>query len=74
MDFVVIKGYIYFFMMAIAAILMVWYIWYLYSNKERSNQYEEYSNLALHDELDDVPLEAREKKGTNPKSSKKDER
>lgn len=74
MDFVVIKGYIYFFMMMIATILMIWYIWYLYSNKDRSEKYEEFSNLVLHDELGDAPLEAREKKGKNPEEVKKDER
>lgn len=74
MDFVVIKGYIYFFMMMIASILMVWYIWYLYSNKDRSKKYEEYSNLVLNDSLEDTPLEAREKKGKNPQDVKKDER
>lgn len=74
MDFVVIKGYTYFFMMMIAAILMVWYIWYLYGNKDRSRRYEEFSNLVLHDELGDTPLEARDRTGNNPQVVKKDER
>ncbi|MGE4294857.1 MAG: CcoQ/FixQ family Cbb3-type cytochrome c oxidase assembly chaperone [Campylobacterales bacterium] len=74
MDFVVVKGYIYFFMMAGAAIMMIWYIWHLYSNRERSSQYEEYSNLVLHDELEDTPVEARENRDKNPKAAKKDER
>lgn len=70
----VIKGYTYFFMVAGAAIMLVWYIWHLHSNKDRSKQYEEYSNLALHDELGDAPVEARENRDKNPKAAKKDER
>ena len=70
----VIKGHIYFFMVAGAAIMLIWYIWYLHSNKDRSKQYEEYSNLALKDELGDTPLEARENRDKNPKAAKKDER
>jgi len=70
----VIKGYTYFFMVAGASIMLVWYIWHLHGNKDRSKQYEEYSNLALHDELEDTPVEARENRDKNPKAAKKDER
>ncbi|GHV04203.1 hypothetical protein AGMMS50229_05070 [Campylobacterota bacterium] len=67
MDWIVIKGYTYFFVMFIATILLVWYIWYLYINKARREHYEEYSDLVLKDGLDDAPLEAME-------NTKKDEK
>ncbi|MDR0747818.1 MAG: cbb3-type cytochrome c oxidase subunit 3 [Helicobacteraceae bacterium] len=66
MDYMVIKGYIYFFVMAVSTVLLVWYIVHMYSNRERSKHYEGYSNLVLNDTLDDTPFEAN--------NSKKDER
>ena len=75
MDLMVVKGYIYFFVMAVAAVMMVSYIWYLYSNKKRSSQYEEYSNVVLQDALGTEPFEARENDGaTSPQAVKKDKR
>ncbi|GHV59856.1 hypothetical protein FACS1894103_4110 [Campylobacterota bacterium] len=75
MDLMVIKGYIYFFVMAVAAVLMVLYIWHLYSNKKRSEHYEGYSNVVLQDDLGTAPFEARENDGApSPQAVKKDKR
>jgi hypothetical protein len=68
-------GWNYIVMMGVAAVMMVWYIWYLHGNRERSARYEEYSNLVLHDELTDQPMEDRENaREEKPSKTKKDER
>jgi cbb3-type cytochrome c oxidase CcoQ subunit len=71
LDWTLVKGYIYFFAIAISAILLIWYIYYLYVNKARSAHYEEYSNLVLNDSLEDKPLEPREDRANNPKEPNK---
>ncbi|MDR2151793.1 MAG: CcoQ/FixQ family Cbb3-type cytochrome c oxidase assembly chaperone [Helicobacteraceae bacterium] len=74
MDWTLLKGYTYFFAIAISAILLMWYIYYLYINKARRERYEEYSKLVLNDGLDDEPVEPREDRAENPKDQTKDKR
>jgi cytochrome c oxidase cbb3-type subunit 4 len=73
LDWTLLKGYIYFFAIAISAILLMWYIYHLYANRARSAHYEEYSNLVLNDGLDDQPLEPRDDRADeSPKNQTKD--
>jgi cytochrome c oxidase cbb3-type subunit 4 len=74
LDWTLLKGYTYFFAIAISAILLMWYIYYLYINKARRERYEEYSKLVLNDGLDDEPVEPREDRAENPKDQTKDKR
>jgi cytochrome c oxidase cbb3-type subunit 4 len=74
LNWTLLKGYTYFFAIAISAILLMWYIYYLYINKARREHYEEYSKLVLNDGLDDEPVEPREDRAENPKDQTKDER
>ncbi len=54
-----IQGYAYFGMTVVFVIALYGYIVYLYKGKKRGMDYEKYSNLALHDDLNDQILEAR---------------
>lgn len=54
-----IQGWVYFIMTAVFAISLYAYIVYLYRGKKRGTDYEKYSDLALHDGLDDEVMEDR---------------
>lgn len=62
-----IQGYGYFFATIIFVIGLYAYIYYLYKGKSRGVDYEKYSDLALHDNLDDEILEAKDEKKESQK-------
>lgn len=53
-----VQGYSYVAMIFILTIGLYAYIYHLYkSEKDGVQNYEKYSNLALHDDIDDKPVE-----------------
>lgn len=58
MDIGTIQAYAYFFFVAFLVVVLYAYIYHLYSaQKKGTRDYEKYSNLALHDEITDQPVE-----------------
>lgn len=58
MDIGTIQAYAYFFFVAFLVVVLYSYIYHLYSaQKKGTRDYEKYSNLALHDEITDQPVE-----------------
>lgn len=58
MDIGTIQAYAYFFFVAFLVIVLYAYIYHLYSaQKKGKRDYEKYSNIALHDEITDQPVE-----------------
>lgn len=58
MDIATIQAYAYFFFVAFLVIVLYAYIYYLYSSQKKGKRdYEKYSNIALHDEITDPPVE-----------------
>ena len=60
MEIAELQAYGYFILIAILTIGLYAYIYHLYANREDADghDYEEYSNLALHDGIADTPLNA----------------
>ena len=52
------QGYAYVIVGAIFVVVMYAYIYHLYSKKKNADgtDYEEYSNMALHDDISDAPV------------------
>ena len=62
MDIVTFQMYGYFFFTAFMVVLLYSYIYHLYSSqKNGTRNYEKYSNIALHDEITDEPIEVIQK-------------
>ncbi|MDD3462705.1 MAG: cytochrome c oxidase, cbb3-type, CcoQ subunit [Sulfurospirillaceae bacterium] len=56
-----LQAYGYIFFTIFLVIVLYSYIYHLYkSEKDGKRNYEKYSNMALHDNIDDVPVEKRE--------------
>jgi cytochrome c oxidase cbb3-type subunit 4 len=61
-DIGTIQAYAYFGFTAFLVIVLYSYIYHLYSDQKKGKRdYEKYSNIALHDELSDLPVEKLEK-------------
>jgi len=61
-----IQGYAYFFFMLFLTVALYGYIVHLYrSEKNGDRDFEQYGNLATHDDLNSTPLEKVEKKEEN---------
>ncbi|WP_321779342.1 cytochrome c oxidase, cbb3-type, CcoQ subunit [Sulfurimonas sp.] len=58
MDIAQLQAYGYFGLVVFLVIALYGYIYHLYSAKKDVNgiDYEEYSNMALHDDVDDTPV------------------
>ena len=58
MDIANLQAYGYFTLVAFLVIILYAYIYHLYSAKKDADglDYEEYSNMALHDDIDDTPV------------------
>ena len=58
MDIVKFQGYGYFFITVFMVVALYSYIYHLYSKKKDATgiDYEEYSNMALNDDITDVPV------------------
>ena len=58
MDIANLQAYGYFGLIAFLVIGLYSYIYHLYTNKKDADgvDYEQYSNMALHDDLDDTPV------------------
>ncbi|OIP55032.1 MAG: cytochrome C oxidase subunit III [Helicobacteraceae bacterium CG2_30_36_10] len=61
MNIAELQAYGYVAAMVILVILTYWYIYHLYTKKKdaRGIDYEEYSNMALKDDVTDTPVSAR---------------
>jgi len=61
MDIANIQGYAYVFAMGFLIVVLYSYIHHLYTKKKNADgtDYEEYSNMALHDDLSDTPVAER---------------
>ena len=61
MDIANIQGYAYVFALGFLVIVLYAYIYHLYKTKKNADgtDYEEYSNMALHDDLSDTPVAER---------------
>lgn len=58
MDIGTIQAYAYFFFTAFMVVILYAYIYHLYSSQKKGKRdYEKYSNIALHDEVTDRPVE-----------------
>lgn len=58
MDIATFQAYGYFFLTAFLVLVLYAYIYHLYTAKKNSGKdYEEYSNIALHDDITDNPVE-----------------
>ncbi len=58
MDIATLQAYGFFFFTAFLVVLLYSYIYHLYSSQKKGTRdYEKYSNLALHDEITDQPVE-----------------
>jgi len=57
-DIAQIQAYGYFILIALLVVGLYAYIYHLYSARKDSDgvDYEEYSNMALHDDIDDTPV------------------
>ena len=58
MDIAQLQAYGYFILIALLTIGLYAYIYHLYTAKKDVDgvDYEEYSNMALHDDIDDTPV------------------
>lgn len=58
MDIATLQGYGYFFLTAFLVLALYGYIYHLYSKKKDATgvDYEEYSNMALKDDITDEPV------------------
>jgi len=55
-----LQGYGYMSFTVILAVIMYSYLYHLYrAEKKGTRNYEQYSNIALHDNIDDAPIESR---------------
>jgi cytochrome c oxidase cbb3-type subunit 4 len=62
-DIGTIQAYAYFFFIAFLVVILYAYIYHLYSSQKKGKRdYEKYSNIALHDEITDHPVESISKK------------
>lgn len=58
MDIATLQAYGFFFFTAFMVVILYSYIYHLYSSqRDGSRDYEKYSNIALHDEITDQPVE-----------------
>ena len=60
MNIVEFQGYSYFFLTIFLTLGLYGYIYHLYSKKKDSTgvDYEDYSNMALKDDIEDTPVKA----------------
>ncbi|MBN2815493.1 MAG: cytochrome c oxidase, cbb3-type, CcoQ subunit [Campylobacterales bacterium] len=60
MDIAQLQAYGYFALTVFLTLALYGYIYHLYSKKKDSDghDYEEYSNMALHDDISDTPVNA----------------
>ena len=58
MNIAELQAYGYFILIALLVVGLYAYIYHLYTNKKDADgvDYEQYSNMALHDEIDDTPV------------------
>ncbi len=58
MDIAQLQAYGYFTLVVFLVLALYGYIYHLYSAKKDANgvDYEKYSNMALHDDVDDTPV------------------
>jgi len=57
-DISTFQAYAYFFFTAFMVVVLYSYIYHLYSSQWKGKRdYEKYGDLALHDEIDDHPIE-----------------
>lgn len=55
-----LQAYGYIFFTIFLAIIMYSYLYHLYrAEKKGTRNYEQYANIALHDNIDDTPIESR---------------
>ena len=58
MDIATFQMYGYFFFTAFMVVVLYSYIYHLYSSQKKGiRDYEKYSNIALHDDITDEPVE-----------------
>jgi cytochrome c oxidase cbb3-type subunit 4 len=59
-DIAQLQAYGYFILTAVLTVALYTYIYHLYKNKKDvdGHDYEEYSNMALHDDIVDTPVNA----------------
>ena len=58
MDIATFQAYGFFFFTVFMVVLLYTYIYHLYSSEKKGTRdYEKYSNIALHDEISDQPVE-----------------
>ncbi len=57
MDIVTLQAYGYFFFTVFLVVMLYGYIYHLYTSKKKHGRdYEELSNMALHDDITDEPV------------------
>ncbi len=60
MDFIVEhQGYLYVILTIFLTVILYWYIYHLYSSEKNGKRnYEKYGDIALHDDINDTPVES----------------
>ncbi|MEA1918018.1 MAG: cytochrome c oxidase, cbb3-type, CcoQ subunit [Campylobacterota bacterium] len=64
MDIAQLQAYGYFILVFLLVVILYSYIYHLYKNRKSSSgiDYEEYSNIALNDDITATPIEKNEKR------------
>ena len=58
MDIAQLQAYGYFFLTAFLVLVLYGYIYHLYTSKKKyGKDYEKYADIALHDDITDLPVE-----------------
>ncbi len=70
MDIAQIQAYAYFFFTAFLVLVLYGYIYHLYTAKKKGTcDYEKYGDIALNDNITDIPVEEVSKKETKKKEA-----
>ena len=70
MDIAQIQAYAYFFFTAFLVLVLYGYIYHLYTAKKKGiRDYEKYGDIALNDNITDIPVEEVSKKETKKKEA-----
>lgn len=60
MDFIIkYQGHLYILLTVFLAVVLYWYIYHLYSSEKKGKRnYEKYGDIAVHDDVTDIPVES----------------
>jgi cytochrome c oxidase cbb3-type subunit 4 len=71
-DIGTLQAYAYFGVTILLVVMLYGYIYYVHTDKKRGEDYERFADLALHDGLDDDPVQEYEERKLPQGSKEKD--